>query len=464
MNAAVAPASAGELVRRLFVLLKAAAVYGPANEGYRSHSGVAREALAELLSSGGPARLESREDRLYLNGRAILLPAGEAGVRYLVSELRRSGAGGLEFRAGAPTELDAFVFAFISGARRNRTLAETENLLKEAGVFAVVPLPTAGEEEAPSSRAAAAEEPASAARRAFFEAVEMIEDVMQRVRAGQEADLAAAKAAAENLASQVAADPQALFELSILQRFDEYTYAHCVNVSVYSIAIGERLGLRPERVSELGFGALFHDIGKAKLPRSLIDKPDELDEDDWRLMRRHPALGARTLLSMHRTLDARLARAASIAFEHHLGLDGSGYPELDPPRPQELFSRICAIADAFDAMTSGRVYAKRAMAPDEALRRMVQRSGSSFDPLLLRIFIGTAGIFPIGTAVLLDSGERAVVRRNDAADLLRPEVIVVKDGAPARAGRMSVRAAIDPEEHGIDPRRVLREHAGRTRA
>lgn len=321
---------AADLARRLFVLFKAASVYGPGNEGYRSHSAEAREALDAALRTADAVRLEAREDRLYLNGKPLPLPPGEAGARFLCAELRRSGAGGLEFRGeAAARQLDAFVFAFNgAGARRERTLEQTAKLLRDAGVTAIFAL-------APADMPEAAPEPeygAAAARRAFDRAVETVSDLMTRARAGRDPDLDGTKAAAEGLAEQVVADPQALFELSLLRSFDEYTCAHCVNVSIYAIAIGDRLGLRPERLAELGFGALFHDLGKARLPRVLIDKPDEFDEDDWRLMRRHPELGAESLLALRRPLDAPLARAITIAFEHHLGLDGSGYPKLSPPR------------------------------------------------------------------------------------------------------------------------------------
>lgn len=405
--------ASADLARRLFVLLKAASVYGQGNDGYRTRSHEAKEALAALLAGSTAIRLEAREDRLFLDGEPIPLAPGEAGELFLCSELRRSGAGGLEFRAGAERELDAFVFAFHRGGHGVRSLAETSAAVLAAGVSAISPLPPpdGGGDESPAVPA-----------RVFHRAVRTVESLMTRARAGEDPDLGAAKSAAESLAVQVAADPQAMLELSILERFDEYTYAHSVNVSVYSLALGCRLGLRPALLAELGFGALFHDLGKASLPRELIDKPGELDEDDWRLMRRHPALGAEALLALRRPLDSALARAIAIAFEHHLGFDGSGYPRLMPPRRQDLFSRICAVADAFDAMTSGRVYAKRAMPPDEALRRMAQRAGTSFDPFLFRVFIGAVGVFPIGTAVVLDGGGRGVVRRNRDGDLLHPEV------------------------------------------
>ncbi|MCM2303967.1 MAG: hypothetical protein NDJ72_04645, partial [Elusimicrobia bacterium] len=108
-----APPAAAELARRLFVLLKSAAVYGPGNEGYRTHAAEARAALAAALAGRSAIRLEAREDRLYLDGEPVPLAPGEAGGRFLCAEFRRCGAGGLEFRGpGAADELDAFAFAF----------------------------------------------------------------------------------------------------------------------------------------------------------------------------------------------------------------------------------------------------------------------------------------------------------------------------------------------------------------
>ena len=487
MTTSAAPDAAVELVHRLFVLIKAAAVYGPDNDGYRSHAAAARETLAALLAREDSVRLEAREELLFFNDRPIRFHLAGAASRFLTGEMTRRGIGSLEIRGerGA-RELDAFVFAFQqTGSRRAGAYGELQRLLRAAGVSAISVRPPEGADE--SARAGRAAEGAGqgtgqgaaqgqtapeAARRAFLQAVSVVEDIMTRVRSGREADIGEAKRAVEGLADQVIADAQALFELSMLQNFDEYTYAHCVNVCVYSVAIGDRLGLGRERLSELGFGALFHDVGKARLPKELIDKPDAFDEREWILMRRHPALGAKELLAMRRPLDAALARAASIAFEHHLGMNGQGYPKLPRPRGPRLFSRICAVADAFDAMTSGRVYAKRAMCPDEALRRMVQGAGTAFDPLLLRVFINAAGIYPIGTALLLDTGEKGVVSRNSPADLLHPQVVVFADGRgektpPAlidlalqggRAGepRRSISGTLDAREHGIDVAEVLR--------
>lgn len=448
-----APPVASELVRLLFVTLKAAAVYGRHNDGYRKHAVEARATLDGALAAEGDVRLETRGDRLFFNGEPIRLQAGyHAGARFVMEEMKRRGVGVVEIAAerGA-AQYDDFVFLFhAAGPKGYEALVQSLAGAKVDAITVRPYVPSAGEAAAPAGGA-------HLAKKTFFQALGLVEDVMTRARAGQEVDFAQAKRAVHGLADRVIEDEQALFELSAIHDFDEYTYAHCVNVCVYSVAIGVRLGLDHALLSELGFGALFHDIGKVKLPLTLIDKPDELDESDWRQMRRHPALGVKALLAMRRPLDRSLARAVSVAFEHHLGADGTGYPRTRVPRRQEVFSRVCAIADAFDAMTSGRVYAKRPMAPDETLRRMVQRAGTGFDAFLLRLFINCVGVFPIGTVMLLSNGETGVVWRNDPADLLRPKLkVFAGSGGPLAAVKTVDLAKPDPATGApLEIRRLL---------
>jgi HD-GYP domain-containing protein (c-di-GMP phosphodiesterase class II) len=162
----------------------------------------------------------------------------------------------------------------------------------------------------------------------------------------------------------------------------------------------------------------------------LVNKPDVFDEYDWQQMRKHPVFGVKALLKT-RTADETTARASSTIFEHHLLMDGSGYPELLNKRKPSLFARIVAIADSYNAMTSGRVYHKSRLLPDEAITNLVNRVDKSFDPLLLKVFINTLGIFPVGTVVMLSTKEIGIVARNNPNDLERPEVKVIasEDGA-----------------------------------
>lgn len=462
-----------EAVRRLFVLLKAASVYGAGNAGYRAHAAAALQALHEAGGAGGLTVRVEEEALLVNDSRLRPLGAEFAPVSYLLKELRARGVGALTISARvSAAELDAFSFAFSAhGSAPGAGFAELSRLLRDKGVTTVVLEAAGAGETAPAAAegaAAGGPREASAARRAYSGAVETVTEVMGSLRAGERPDLSVVRKTAEELVERVLEDPQALFELSLIRRFDEYTYAHCVNVSLYALALGARLGLKRETLCELGYAGLFHDAGKARLPRWLIDKPDPFTESEWLEVRRHPALGARLLLDLARPKDRAHARAAVVAFEHHLAYDGSGYPKLPAPRRQDLFSRVCAIADAFDAMTSGRVYAKTPMPPDEAVRRLLQDAGKAFDPLLLRLFIGVVGVFPIGTLLLLDTDERAVVRRNRAGQPLNPEILLVSDSrgralaapcAPTPLPRRAVTRALDARQEGVDIAKFLEDGA-----
>jgi HD-GYP domain-containing protein (c-di-GMP phosphodiesterase class II) len=179
------------------------------------------------------------------------------------------------------------------------------------------------------------------------------------------------------------------------------------------------------RLSQLGFSALFHDIGKIKLPSDLVRKPDAFDENDWVQMQRHPLLGAKTILR-NMKLDTHTARAARAAFEHHICNEFQGYPVLRyKNRKINLFSRIVAIADSFDALCSGRVYLAGAGSPDEALRKMHFQMKTKFDPFLLRLFTNVIGVYPAGSLVLLSSEEIALVLTANESDRARPYVMIV---------------------------------------
>lgn len=434
----VPPAIAAEAVHGLFVLLKGAAVYGRNDEGYAKLATAAREALEKAHAEAGALLFETRGDRLYFNTRAIRFQAGHyAAGRFLIAEMRRRGVGAVEISRGCtPGELDAFIYAFkAAGLKPQEGFARLQNRLCSEGVVGITVRPYAAapdEEQEPA-------DPAQRARGAFAQAMALVDDVMSRARAGEPVDFARSKRVAQELADRVIADEQEMFELAAVHDFDDYTCAHSVNVSVYSIAIGVRLGLDRAQLGDLGFGGLFHDVGKARLSAGRIGAPGGLDEAASDFMHGHPALGAKVLLGMRGEHGRTLSRAVSIVFEHHRGADGSGYPTLALPRRQDLFSRIVAVADTFDALSSGRVDRKTPVGPDEALLWMIQLAGARLDAFLLSLFIDAVGILPIGTLVLLDTGELGVVGRNDPADPQRPQVRVFAD----RQGRKAAAEIVD---------------------
>lgn len=258
-------------------------------------------------------------------------------------------------------------------------------------------------------------------------------------------------------------------ELTAIKDFDDYTYAHSTNVCVYALTVGVRLGLDRPRLSQLGMTALFHDLGKIKLPADLIRKPDAFDENDWVQMQLHPMLGAKTILR-NLKFDAHAARAARGAMEHHINSDFTGYPQLRlDKRPPNLFSKIITIVDTFDALTSGRVYIKKKIEADEVFKKMRFQMQVKFDPFLLKIFNDIIGVYPAGSLVLLSSNEIAMILTNNETDKARPLVKIIGDrdglfAKPTWANLASeehrhrrVIRIIDPERYGIDIKNFILE-------
>ncbi|MGB2696483.1 MAG: HD-GYP domain-containing protein, partial [Candidatus Zixiibacteriota bacterium] len=261
------------------------------------------------------------------------------------------------------------------------------------------------------------------------------------VESGKVVPVVKLKRVVQKLVDRIIEDEETFLGFTAIKNFDEYTYVHSATVCVLSILFGMRLGLDKKRVSELGFAALFHDVGKIKLPHDLITKPSEFDENDWNMIRKHPIFGAKSLLGI-RSPDEYCQRAIIVAFEHHLNLDLSGYPEIKRPRELNLFSRIVSIADAYDAMTSGRVYLKSPISPDEALKKMLYRQGRFYDPVLLKVFINVVGIYPVGTLVFLNQGELGLILKVNSDDLARPVVRIIAD----KKGEMETTLEVDLRE------------------
>lgn len=234
-----------------------------------------------------------------------------------------------------------------------------------------------------------------------------------------------------------------------------YLVAHSVNVAIYSLALASLVDTERDFLEQVTCGALLHDVGLMSLGRGIVDKPGPLTREEWRYVREHPALGARMLAGAFGVDPA----ATVVALEHHIGVDGSGYPDRTPHRTPHLASRIVAIADAYDAMTSPRSYAP-ARPGDEAMAVLARNAEASYDPVLTGLFIGMLGIHPPGSVVGLEDGRTAVVVRPGSADPLKPVVEVTPDGAGAEEERVlldlaepgapAIEYALEPSAPGTD--------------
>lgn len=247
-----------------------------------------------------------------------------------------------------------------------------------------------------------------------------------------------AKRAIQSIVDLMMNDEASLLGLTTLRCHDQYTHNHSVNVALLSMALGNRAGYPKVDLADLGLAALFHDLGKATIPMDVLNKPGEFTEDEWQLMRNHPTEGALSLTKL-RGITNLPGRMASASFEHHMNLDLSGYPKLNVSWNLSMTGRILMIADCYDAMTSSRVYRREPMSPSKVLGFMFGKSGKSFDATLMKLFMTCVGIIPIGSLVLLDTNEFAVVLKPaaDPTDAEHPYVKVITDvhGTPIENGR-----------------------------
>jgi HD-GYP domain-containing protein (c-di-GMP phosphodiesterase class II) len=224
-----------------------------------------------------------------------------------------------------------------------------------------------------------------------------------------------------------------LLAMTTIKDYDDYTYYHSVNVSILSMSLGHKIGLPKKVLEDLGLAALVHDIGKVNIPQEMLNKTSELTENDWLSIKQHPLQGMIKLIQMKGIDETSMSLAIS-AFEHHINHDLSGYPDFTIETPIDLFSKIIAIADRYDAMTSSQVYSRMPKSPDEALNIMFENSNKEMDPCLLKFFVHMIGKYPVGCLVMLDSNELGVVTRNNADPEFaeRPKVLIITDSSGKR--------------------------------
>jgi HD-GYP domain-containing protein (c-di-GMP phosphodiesterase class II) len=456
------------LAIHLCVLVKTARVHDVGNIAFQGPLGNFIDTVEQMWTAEGDFKLQAMGDFLYVNQHRLRVDASSyPSYQFLIDEFRTRGLSGFVFTGKlTPPEVKKFVRLFLDvDAKASDPFDEFAEALSKLSVQRMVPLraiiPQAGKiatEEARDSR--------KAAKRTFYRAIESARTVMLSARDHRPIDLRKAKRAVQGIVDLILDEEFSLFGLTAIKNHDEYTFQHCVNVSILSIALGQRLGLSKKLLGELGVAAILHDLGKATIPPWVLNKPSKLTGEEWKMMTDHPVQGVKMIAKMKGLNDLAL-RAMIVAFEHHRNYDLSGYPQIGMDTKQSLFGRIVAIADCFDAMTAHRAYRRTPFTPYEALHQIVTKNRDKFDPLLLKAFINTVGMYPAGTVVLLDTNEIAVVIAHNAHDIFRPRVRVVTDkerkqveaGPPldlslrdgeTGAYAVGIVSALNPEEYGVN--------------
>ena len=211
------------------------------------------------------------------------------------------------------------------------------------------------------------------------EAIGWIHD---EVRSGSRLPLVEADAVVRSLSLAMHAEQAMVLPLLQLKEFDQYTTTHSMNVSVLAMALGEFLELGSAAVRSLGFAALLHDLGKVCIPEEILNKPGRLTDEERKVVERHPVVGAKLLLDSPDALEI----AAVVAYEHHIFIDGGGYPLLPDARGAQYASRLVHICDVYDALRTKRPY-RDAWESERAIGYIESRAGIEFDPTIVRAFV-----------------------------------------------------------------------------
>jgi HD-GYP domain-containing protein (c-di-GMP phosphodiesterase class II) len=302
------------------------------------------------------------------------------------------------------------------------------------------------------------EESKAAANRTYSQSVAVTKDVINSVRIGKTPNIRKIKRVVQGIVDQVLNEETSLIGLTAIRDYDEYTFTHSVNVCIFSIALGRRLGMTKIQLYELGLAALMHDIGKSRVPIDLLQKTGELTDEEWKWMAAHPWLGVLVLFQFRRQQEELSYRAMTVCHEHHMKIDLTGYPKAVRPRQVSLLSKIVSIADGYDAATSRRVYKTEALAPSAVLEEMRDNPRRGLDQVLVKAFINLLGIYPVGTLVVLDTFELAVVSASNSNPeaLSRPIVKIISD---AQGNRISPPLVVDlaiPEAGGQYTRTIIK--------
>jgi HD-GYP domain-containing protein (c-di-GMP phosphodiesterase class II) len=456
-----------QLVTQLNVLIKTSRIYERTNSALDKPV-EAMLTLIKTMAHEQPVTLRLQNDFLFLGDSHLKVNAQQMAVATsIIDALNELKIGGITFSLTVESkDLREFAALFVSLDPDNKTIDDIRKEIMARGIVGIeieeqrqlqirTGIETAGGTGSGSTKGTGAGTPGNTgsdgtgspdqkvqrkmnAKNGYAKVAGSVGTLTQSSREGGSISFKQAKRAIQNIIDLMVDDETAVLGLTTLRCHDQYTHNHSVNVSLLSMALGNRVGYPKVDLADLGLASLFHDVGKCAISLDILNKPGEFTNEEWEIMRTHPTEGVLALIKLRGLSDVP-ARMAAASFEHHMNYDFSGYPKLAAPWTQSLSSRIVTIADCYDAMTSSRVYRREPMSPSKALNLMLSKSGKSFDAVLLKLFVNCVGIIPIGSLVMLETHELAVVLKpaTDKAQAERPFVKIITDpqGNPIDDGR-----------------------------
>lgn len=405
------------------------------------------ESLAPFFDEGVDVEFAFFEGEIMLGDQLL----AEESVLFdqLARELTSSGVGSLVLRRGSDSdELARAVSILAADAAEVARSGGIENMVAQGDlphvqIGAVRMLERVNKSEG---------DPSEVAHAAFGNAVSLMREIDRLLRANRHVSTVKVKGVVRSLVDNVLTNRYAMLQLTGLKNYDEYTFYHSANVAILSLALGSSVTNDYRFLSSLGVGALLHDIGKLTVGLQILNKPGALLPEEWAAVRQHPITGA----EMTALLPGVDKSAVVTILEHHMRWDGTGYPSRTPRRKQHLASRIVAVADSYDAMTSQRSYSA-ARVQDDAMALLAKSAGASLDPTLVRLFVQLMGLYPPRSIVRLSTDEVAIVLAPGEGDPLRPTVRVISSASGEMITPIDIELIHRPDltvKGCIDPRLI----------
>ena len=419
-----------EIFIRFSSAMKTAQIYEPNNLTFIRQLDLLFNLIQNILKNEGKALFQFRANTLFFNSVRVKFDVQSYhNFKFLADIFREKEIGTLGFEPGlSQGELTQFIILFINGeVKEENPFEDLEEKIQEKGISHIFleeihPFEIRGGKEE--------EQFMESSINVFFKSITHLKEVVEREKQKKRVQLKTTRRLMQSIVNLISQNETFLIGLTNIKNYDEYTLNHSVNVCVLAVCFGRRLGFEKKELIDLGVSAFFHDLGKLEISKDILDKPGKLDEKEKKIMDSHPFQGAQKLACL-KELSILPVKAINVAMEHHIwaNLSGYGYPKYWKKDHTDFLSKIVKICDFFDAVTTKRPYRDSVATREEAVSWMLEKSGTEFDAILLKVFATMIGIYPIGSLVVLNTGEWGIVTEMnpDTAYMAYPKVKIITD-------------------------------------
>ncbi len=439
------PTESEEILKSINAALKSRKLYPQGHPAISTPAVKAYELLTGTLEAKGAIAIGMVHEALVFEGDPI--ENSEKLYPDLIEYLTDKNVDALIFEKGFTSEEITSLFDILSGEQIQGE--NLENAMKEKGVLKI------SLKSIPVGRKNTLE--------IYNGAIDVIQDVMSEVRMGKIPRSEPVKNIVAEITDSVLDDPNAMVGLTMIKNYDNYLFNHSVNVSVLSLSLARAMNLKEDELHDVGVAGLLHDVGKTGVSEDIIRKPGGLSSEEWEKMKEHPVMGSNIVKRM----DGIKEHISTMVLEHHVKQDHSGYPKTEAQL--HPYSQILTICDAYDALTTLRVY-QAPSNPVEAVKIMMNLSGSHFDPYTLKTFLNMVGLYPVGTMVRLSTNEIAIVTKVFPEKPVSPVVKIIydKDGNTLddqidldlhEATDVQIRATVNPATANVELANFFKKEA-----